>query len=63
MQKDKYINQGTSALGNLLGGTKGNTSGTTTATDTTKPKSTPKEELKTKATDALNGWLKKKKKE
>lgn len=63
MQKDKYINQGTSALGNLLGGTKGNTSGTTTATDTTKPKATPKEELKTKATDALNGWLKKKKKE
>lgn len=63
MQKDKYINQGTSALGNFLGGTKGNTSGTTTATDTTKPKSTPKEELKTKATDALNGWLKKKKKE
>ncbi len=63
MQKDKYINQGTSALENLLGGTKGNASGTTTATDTTKPKSTPKEELKTKATDALNGWLKKKKKE
>lgn len=63
MQKDKYINQGKSALGNFLGGTKGNTSGTTTATDTTKPKSTPKEELKTKATDALNGWLKKKKKE
>lgn len=63
MQKDKYINQGTSALGNFLGGTKGNTSGTTTATDTTKPKATPKEELKTKATDALNGWLKKKKKE
>lgn len=63
MQKDKYINQGTSALGNLLGGTKGNTSGTTTVTDTTKPKATPKEELKTKATDALNGWLKKKKKE
>ncbi|HLO72321.1 MAG TPA: AsmA-like C-terminal region-containing protein [Flavobacterium sp.] len=63
MQKDKYINQGTTALGNLLGGTKGNTSGTNTATDTTKPKTTPKEEIKTKATDALNGWLKKKKKE
>jgi hypothetical protein len=63
MQKDKYINQGTTALGNLLGGTKGNNSGTTTATDTTKPKTTPKEEIKTKATDALNGWLKKKKKE
>ena len=63
MQKDKYINQGTTALGNLLGGTKGNTSGTNTATDTTKPKTTPKEEIKAKATDALNGWLKKKKKE
>lgn len=63
MQKDKYINQGTTALGNLLGATKGNNSGTTTATDTTKPKTTPKEEIKTKATDALNGWLKKKKKE
>ncbi|MCU4190005.1 AsmA family protein [Flavobacterium sp. HXWNR29] len=63
MQKDKYINQGTTALSNLLGGTKGNNSGTTTATDTTKPKTTPKEEIKTKATDALNGWLKKKKKE
>ena len=63
MQKDKYINQGTSALGNLLGGTKANTSGTSTATDTTKPKTTPKEEIKTKATDAINGWLKKKKKE
>ncbi|MCW1147201.1 AsmA family protein [Flavobacterium lacisediminis] len=64
MQKDKYVNQGTTALTNMLGGTKNNTSGTTTtATDTTKPKTTPKEEIKTKATDAINGWLKKKKKE
>lgn len=63
MQKDKLINQGTNALGNLIGGTKNNAAGTTTAADTTKPKTTPKEEIKTKATDALNGWLKKKKKE
>jgi hypothetical protein len=63
MQKDKLVNQGTSALGNLINGTKANTSGTSTATDTTKTKPTPKEEIKTKATDAINGWLKKKKKE
>jgi hypothetical protein len=63
MQKDKLVNQGTTALGNLLGGTKSNTSGTTTATDTTKPKTTPKEDIKNKATDALNGLFKKKKKE
>ncbi len=63
MQKEKLVNQGTSALGNLINGTKNNNSGTTTATDTTKTKTTPKEELKTKATDAINGWLKKKKKE
>ena len=67
MQKDKYINQGTNALNNLINGTKGNNSTTNaTATDTTK-KATPKEEIKntvkTKATDALNGLLKKKKKE
>ncbi|UGS21473.1 AsmA-like C-terminal region-containing protein [Flavobacterium cyclinae] len=46
MQKDKLVNQGTSALSNLINGTKGNNSGTTTATDTTKTKSTPKEEIK-----------------
>ena len=67
MQKDKYINQGTNALNNLINGTKGNNSTTNaTATDTIK-KATPKEEIKntvkTKATDALNGLLKKKKKE
>jgi hypothetical protein len=43
MQKDKLVNQGTSALGNLINGTKANTSGTSTATDTTKTKPTPKE--------------------
>lgn len=63
MQKDKYINQGTSALGNLIGGTKNNSSGTTTVTDSTKPKATPKEEIKTKATDAIKGLFGKKKKE
>mgnify|MGYP006193540019 FL=1 len=52
MQKDKLVNQGTSALGNLIGGTKGNTS-TTTATDTTKTTTTPKEDIKTKATGAI----------
>ncbi|NHM04353.1 AsmA family protein [Flavobacterium celericrescens] len=67
MQKDKYINQGTNALNNLINGTKGNNSTTNaTAADTIK-KGTPKEEIKntvkTKATDALNGLLKKKKKE
>lgn len=48
MQKDKLVNQGTSALGNLIGGTKPNT-----ATDTTKTTTTPKEDIKTKATGAI----------
>lgn len=66
MQKDNYINQGTTALSNLINGTKGN-KGATTATDSTKTTTTPKEtvknNLKDKANDVLNGWLKKKKKE
>jgi hypothetical protein len=62
MQKEKLVNQGTSALGNLLGGTKNNATETTTAADTTKPKTTPKEEIKTKATDAIKGLLGGKKK-
>ena len=64
MQKDKLVNQGTSALGNLIGGTKGNTS-TTTATDTTKTTTTPKEDIKTKATGAIKDLFggKKKKEE
>jgi hypothetical protein len=62
MQKDKLVNQGTSALGNLINGTKANTSGTSTATDTTKTKPTPKEEIKTKATDAIKGLFGGKKK-
>ncbi len=67
MQKEKLVNQGTSALGNLINGTKNNNSGTTTATDTTKTKTTPKEEIKNtvkeKATSALKDLFGKKKKE
>ena len=62
MQKDKYIDKGTSALNNLLGGNKANA----TKTDTTKT-TTPKEDLKNtvkdKASDALKGLFGKKKKE
>lgn len=62
MQKEKYIDKGTSALSNLLGGNKANA----TKTDTTKT-TTPKEDLKNtvkdKASDALKGLFGKKKKE
>lgn len=61
MQKEKLVNQGTNALGNLIGGTKSNT-----ATDTTKSTTTtPKEDIKTKATGALKDLFggKKKKEE
>ena len=52
-QKEKLIQQGTSALGNILsGGAK---------KDTTKPKTPVKEDLKTKAGDLLNGLFNKKK--
>ena len=63
MQKDKLVNQGTSALSNLITGTKGKTSENTAIADTTKPKTTPKEEIKTKATDALKNLFGGKKKE
>lgn len=63
MQKDKLVNQGTSALSNLITGTKGKTSENTAVADTTKPKTTPKEEIKTKATDALKNLFGGKKKE
>ena len=63
MQKDKLVNQGTSALSNLITGTKGKTSENKAVADTTKPKTTPKEEIKTKATDALKNLFGKKKKE
>jgi len=51
-QKDKLVNQGTNALGNLLNGTK--------TKDTVKAKQN--EEVKTKAKDLLNGLFGKKKK-
>ena len=55
-QKDKLINQGTSALGNILNNNK--------PKDTTKTATpTPKEEIKTKATDLLKDLFNKKKKE
>ena len=52
-QKDKLIQQGTAALGNLLN---------PKTKDTTKT-GTPKQDVKTKATDLLNGLFGKKKKE
>lgn len=55
-QKDKLINQGTNALGNLLGGNKPKD---TTKTTTT----TPKEDVKTKVTEGIKGLFNKKKKE
>jgi hypothetical protein len=54
-QKDKLLQQGASALGNLIkGGNKKDTAKTTTTT--------PKEDLKTKASGLINGLLNKKKK-
>lgn len=53
-QKDKLINQGTTALGNLIGGNK--------PKDTTKT-TTPKEDVKTKVTEGIKGLFNKKKKE
>jgi AsmA-like protein len=54
-QKDKLLNQGTKALGNLLGGNNKDTTKTQTTT-------TPKEQVKTKAKDLINGLFNKKKK-
>ena len=56
LQKDKLINQGTSALGNLLGGGKKDTA------DTTKTKDPKKDDIKNAAGDLLNGLFGKKKK-
>lgn len=53
-QKDKLINQGTSALGNILNGNKPKD---TTKTTTT----TPKEDVKTKVTEGIKGLFNKKK--
>ena len=65
MQKEKLINQGVGALGNILGGNNsGNNANTTT--DTTKTTTTPKEKVKNQVKDAvkdgLNGLFGKKKK-
>lgn len=65
-QKDKLINQGTTALGNLLGGGKktGTTPAAGTPADTTKPKTPTKEDnVKQAAGQLLDGLFKKKKKQ
>lgn len=61
MQKDKLVNQGTSALSNLLGGDKATTN--TTTTDTTKTTPTPKEQVKDGVKDAVKNLFGKKKKD
>ncbi len=64
MQKDKLVNQGTSALSNLLGGDKAtNAIDTNTATDTTKTTPTPKEQVKDGVKNAVKNLFGKKKKE
>ena len=61
MQKDKLVNQGTSALSNLLGGDKATTNAT--AIDTTKTTPTPKEQVKDGVKDAVKNLFGKKKKD
>jgi len=61
MQKDKLVNQGTSAISNLLGGDKATTNAT--ATDTTKTTPTPKEQVKDGVKDAVKNLFGKKKKD
>jgi hypothetical protein len=61
MQKDKLVNQGTSALSNLLGGNNRTTNAT--ATDTTKTTPTTKEQVKDGVKDAVKNLFGKKKKE
>lgn len=62
MQKDKLLNQGTGALGNLLGGNKDNaTSNATATTDTTKTE-TPKDQIKDGVKGAIKDLFGKKKK-
>ncbi|WP_394757836.1 AsmA-like C-terminal region-containing protein [Flavobacterium sp.] len=56
LQKDKLMNQGTTALGNLLGG------GKKDPADTTKTKDPKKDAVKNAAGDLLNGLFGKKKK-
>jgi hypothetical protein len=69
-QKDKYIDKGKEALGNILSGNKNpnNTSGTTTPADTTKAqqpktKEETKQEVKDKVTGGIKDLLNRKKKE
>ena len=65
-QKDKLLNQGTSALGNLFGGgTKPSTNDQGTTTDSTKTAAPPKvkDEIKNTATNAIKDLFGKKKKE
>ncbi|MBF03054.1 MAG: AsmA family protein [Flavobacterium sp.] len=59
LQKEKLVNEGTSALTNLFNGTKDNT----TSTDTTKTTTqTPKEEIKEGVKNVIGGFLGGKKK-
>jgi hypothetical protein len=69
-QKDKYIDKGKEALGNILSGNKNpnNTSGTTTPADTAKAqqpktKEETKQEVKDKVTGGIKDLLNRKKKE
>lgn len=61
MQKDKLVNQGTTALSNLLGGDKATTN--TTTTDTTKTTPIPKEQVKDGVKNAVKNLFGKKKKD
>ena len=61
MQKEKLINQGTSALTDLFNGTKNNTEGTT-PTDSIKTTTTPKESVKNEVKNVIGGFLGSKKK-
>ncbi len=64
MQKDKLIQQGTGALGNILGGSNTTISSNNTVKDSTKPTtSTPKDQIKDGVKNALDGLFKKKKQE
>mgnify|MGYP006186302059 CR=1 FL=1 len=63
MQKEKLVNQGTSALGNLIGGTKPNTATDTAKSTTTTPKEEIKNSIKDKAGAIKDLFGGKKKKE
>lgn len=63
MQKEKLVNQGTNALGNLIGGTKPNTATDTTKSTTNSPKEEIKNSIKDKAGAIKDLFGGKKKKE